>query len=78
MCTCVQCVCVSGWRAANPRSLGSEGPKDKPHLLLAQKENKHLEIVCKWRRNQKSQGTKEGCWKLGGGKGGTARGMTRG
>ena len=50
MCACAQWACVSE-RAAGPGSLGGEGPKDKPRLLLAQEEDKCLEIVCKRRRN---------------------------
>lgn len=51
-----------------PRSLGGEGPKDKPRLLLAQEEDKCLEIVCKGRRNHESQGGNRGtrawgCWR---------------
>lgn len=67
---CSAVVCL---RKHRPWSLGREGPKDKFHLLLAQEEDKRLEIVCKGRRNHESQeanrGTRVwGCWRQEGGK----------
>lgn len=77
------CLGERAWTAAGARGLGREGPKDNPCLRLAQEEDKCLEIVCKWRRNHKSQTAKEGtgawgCWRQGGRKGRAARGMVGG